>query len=73
MEKAYQKLYMLSYVESEDEVYKSLSYSHDIEKLQRSVYTNSPWYILGQTESAHCRTEPGQYPMYQIEEVNFII
>ena len=71
------KLYCLSVILEKSSYEQPLSYSHDIEKLQKSVYLgkNVSWRInhVHQPGSWVRETNVLKHPYYVINEVNFII
>ena len=66
------KLYTLSVAKDKDSLVQPLSSSHSIDKLKSSVVIDSAWYFTSNGD-CKCTSASGQYPMYFIFEVNFII
>lgn len=82
MNKQYQKLYFLQVLDYNKDLdvatWKNLSYSHSIEKLQRSVFLRNCCWNIGSHDITNSKetiayTENDVYPQYFIKEVNYII
>ena len=80
--KIYEKLYELSaliYDKEKDKVtWYRLSYSHDREKLMRSIIPSGNSWSIGTNDLTNAKktvayTEEDVYPQYFIKEVNYII
>ncbi len=69
------KLYGLMVCEHQDAFFRYLSFSHSIEKLKASVFIGSGkhWYVTDNgAESYLDMAGKPSFPIYKIEEVNFI-
>lgn len=64
------KLYGLMVCEDENSFFRYLSFSHSIQKLEKSIFVKNHSWFVGDN-GAH--TDILVFPQYRIEEVNFII
>jgi len=69
------KLYKLSYYMEGGKWESELSFSHSIDKLQRSVVVNGAWTVVNDPNSPSLKRESkSEGPItYYIREVNFIV
>lgn len=68
----YGKLYELGIIEDENSWYRGYAYSHDIDKLTQMVKNCGGWTIITNSKTVRT-TDVGNFPIYEINEVNFII